>query len=134
MRKELTIFFFVGSTTVLVDYLSYSLLLNVLSTQVGIAKGIGFLTGTAFAYFANKTWTFGHKRQANGSVWRFATLYTCTLGTNVLINDACLHWLGLTSSAKQIAFILATGLSATLNFIGMKFFVFKAAPTHQELA
>ena len=93
-----------------------------------IAKAVGFLAGTLLAYFANRFWTFGHKPSSAGSTWRFVVLYTATLAVNVYINALALDKLASLTAAVQIAFILATGVSATLNFVGMKLFVFRAAP------
>jgi putative flippase GtrA len=98
-----------------------------------MAKAAGFLTGSLFAYFANRFWTFGHKQHAPGSVWRFVVLYTSTLGTNVLINSLALHMLADAVGAIQIAFVFATGVSAGLNFLGMKKFVFRSR-LNSELA
>jgi putative flippase GtrA len=125
IRKELAIFLVVGTTTVLVDYATYMALLTWFMLPVGWAKGTGFLTGTVFAYFANRIWTFGHKKHASGSVWRFALLYSLTLGANVLINAGVLRLLGDWFMARQGAFFVATGVSATLNFVGMKLYVFQ---------
>jgi len=94
-----------------------------------LAKATGFLTGTLFAYFANRLWTFGHTQHQSGSAWRFAVLYASTLGANVLINALALKLLADAMGSVQLAFLLATGVSASLNFVGMKFFVFKASAT-----
>jgi putative flippase GtrA len=54
-----------------------------------------------------------------------------TLGTNVLINALALKLLADISAAIQLAFVLATGVSACLNFIGMKLFVFRPIPASE---
>ena len=89
-RREITIFLVVGTLTVLVDFLTYRSLVWVALVSVELAKATGFLTGTVFAYFANRLWTFGHKTHAAGSVWRFAFLYAATLGVNVFVNSLML--------------------------------------------
>jgi putative flippase GtrA len=128
IRREAAIFLVVGSITVVVDFAAYTLLQGWLTLPVDVAKGVGFLVGTAFAYFANRHWTFGHQNSAQGSAWRFALLYGVTLAFNVMINAACLHvFLGLAWS-RQVAFLMATGVSACLNFLGMKYFVFRQRP------
>jgi len=55
-------------------------------------------------------------------------LYASTLGANVLINALSLKLLADMPIAFQLAFLLATGVSASLNFLGMKLFVFKPIP------
>ena len=126
IRRQLGIFLVVGITTVLIDFVTYRML-TWSGTPIDVAKAAGFLTGTVFAYAANKTWTFGRVSHAPGSVWRFALLYAVTLGANVIINAAALGALAGFAFAIQAAFLLATGTSATLNFFGMKFFVFQNA-------
>ncbi len=129
IKREFGIFLIVGSLTVLVDFSTYRSLVWLGIAGIDIAKAIGFLTGTVFAYFANRFWTFGHKLHAPGSVWRFALLYGITLGTNVLINSLALKFF----ANVIVAFLLATGISAMLNFLGMKLFVFKSHITSEVL-
>lgn len=128
IRRELAIFLIVGSLTVLLDYLTYRSWIWMGLMNVDMAKATGFLVGTVFAYFANRFWTFSHKPHVSGSAWRFILLYTATLGANVLVNSLVLELLDGVSIAIQIAFLLATGVSACLNFVGMKLFVFTSGP------
>ena len=129
IKRELGIFLIVGSLTVLVDFGAYRSLVWLEVAGVDMAKAIGFLVGTLFAYFANRFWTFGHKSHAPGSLWRFVALYGTTLGANVLVNSLALKLFADAIAAVHLAFLLATGISATLNFLGMKLFVFKPRAT-----
>jgi putative flippase GtrA len=130
VKREAGIFLIVGGLTVLLDFLTYRALVWTTWTGIDAAKAIGFLTGTVFAYFANRAWTFGSARHASGSAPRFIVLYALTLGANVLVNALTLSAGKGIAGIVEVAFVLATGVSATLNFIGMKFYVFKpvAAP------
>lgn len=128
IRRELAIFLIVGSLTVLVDFFVYRGFVWMGFIGIDWAKAIGFLAGTVFAYFANRIWTFGHTGHAPGSAWRFAVLYSITLGANVWANALALAVMGEALLSVQLAFLLATGVSASLNFLGMKFFVFRASP------
>jgi putative flippase GtrA len=128
IKRELAIFLIVGVSTVLVDFISYRGLIGFQVMEVDMAKAAGFLAGTLFAYFANRFWTFGHNPLVPGSVWRFSALYASTLGANVLTNALVLKLLADMAIAIQLAFLLATGVSACLNFLGMKLFVFKPIP------
>ena len=116
-------FLVVGTTTVGIDLASYSLCLA-LGLAIDPAKGIGFVTGTIFAYLANRHWTFSPE----GGLARmavFALLYLSTLAINVGANAAIIWALGGGRVSLGAAFLVATGLSATLNFLGMKFLVFR---------
>lgn len=126
IRREAAIFLVVGSTTVLVDFCAYQFLLK---TGLGVtwAKGIGFVAGMAFAYVANRIWTFGHVRLARTSLPRFIALYLATLVLNVAVNHLVLVVLTGRTGAVSVAFLVATAASAATNFVGMKFFVFRAS-------
>jgi putative flippase GtrA len=56
-------------------------------------------------------------------------LYASTLCVNILINAFALTLLADLDGAILLAFMLATGVSASINFLGMKFFVFKQSQT-----
>lgn len=123
LNREMMIFSVVGSLTVLLDFTIYHALAQHLF-NVDLAKIIGFITGTLFSYVANRFWTFGRKQQRSGSLWRFILLYIITCMTNTLINASALSLLPHTSITIMLAFLLATAVSALLNFLGMKKFVF----------
>ena len=129
IKRELGIFLIVGSLTVLIDFGAYQSLVWFGVIGVDMAKAIGFFVGTLFAYFANLFWTFGRNSHVPGSLWRFAALYGATLGANVLVNSLGLKLFADAIAAVHLAFLLATGISATLNFLGMKLFVFKSRAT-----
>jgi len=131
IRRELGIFLVVGVLTVIIDYFVYRTLVWSQLLLVHAAKGIGFVSGTVFAYFANRFWTFGHKQHATGSLWRFVLLYATTLLTNVWVNALMLSVLSAVPRVMQLGFLIATVMSAMINFIGMKFFVFKAVTSHR---
>ena len=131
IKRELAIFLVVGASTVVVDFVSYRGLSRLEVMSVDMAKATGFLVGTLFAYFANRFWTFGHKQHVLGSAWRFAVLYANTLGANVLINSLAIKLFTNATAPIQLAFLLATGVSACLNFIGMKLFVFRQIPASE---
>ena len=131
LKHELLIFLIVGLLTVGIDFGVYRSLVYLkphLLGNINIAKGLGFIGGTIFAYFANRYWTFRQQNTSAGSVPRFALVYVLGFIANIAVNYLCLYsFSGLSIVAHLailIAFILATGVSATLNFLGMKFFVF----------
>lgn len=143
IRRELAIFLVVGTLTVLLDFAVYRVLVAWSAASVDLAKGVGFLVGTVFAYFANRHWTFGSKATPTGTAWRFVLLYASTLAANVLLNAGVLAalakpfasaWVPLAVQfGVHVAFVVATAASALLNFFGMKFFVF-ATPSRAPSA
>lgn len=119
IKKELKRFLVAGLSAVGTDLGIYYLLLNFLESY--IAKGISFLAGTIVAFVINKYWTFEKKEKSYIEMIRFSILYSLTLGVNVLTNKLVLD----NSGIVILSFIIATGVSTVLNFIGQKFWVFK---------
>jgi putative flippase GtrA len=124
-RQEFSIFIVIGMFAALADFIIYRGLIFLGFAGVNMAKTVGFLVATSLAYHANGSWTFGGKLHVKGSMWKFILLYATTLAINVYANLFFLKQIKEASMAMQLSFFLATGVSAILNFIGMKFFVFK---------
>ena len=123
LQYEFLRFLIVGSTTVLIDLICYSILVY-MGFITYISKGVSFSIGTIFAYFVNKTFTFRSSTAGSARFIMFSLLYLSTLVVNVLVNEFALDLTGRTSISFVMAFVLATVLSAILNFIGMKFIIF----------
>ena len=126
----------VGITVVLLDALTTFVLLG-LEVPPGWAKGIGFATGAVYAYFANLRFTFRADVGKIAIVW-FIIVYV----VNMVINSQLFvfslwaqpeiyrllgldPWLGDPKLQETVAFLIANGTSAVLNFLGMKFIVFR---------
>lgn len=109
--------------TVLVDYAAYRSIL-LFSTAIDLSKAIGFLTGTLFAYFANRHFTFHSTAPHGWQLVRFLAVYLSTLAANVAVNALALDSLSGIDHAVSLAFVIATAISATLNFVAMKYWVF----------
>jgi len=144
--KQITKFFIIGVSAVLVDLTIYYLLSNLLGLSTDVAKGLGFLTGAFYTYHLNKLWTWRNKEKTDKqTLLRFALIYGISFIANILINKyALLNIPSFVASfhiapdglngfdvfavkgEKLLAFVLATGFSAFFNFLGQKFFVFKA--------
>jgi len=119
IKKELKRFLVAGLSAVGTDLVSYYLLLNFLSHDV--AKGISFLLGTIVAYIINKYWTFEKHEKSYTEILKFTILYSLTLGANVMTNKMILEM----TETVLLAFLVATGVSTILNFIGQKWWVFR---------
>ena len=125
LEYEVTRFLIVGGTTVLIDLIFYFTLIY-MGFDTSLSKGISFSVGTVFAYFANRNYTF---QSSMGGFFRFTVftlLYLSTLVVNVFSNEIVLTLTIQINGSLMIAFLIATSLSATLNFIGMKYIVFNA--------
>lgn len=123
LAGEVPRFLVVGTLTVLVDFAVYFLLLSV-DFPIPYAKTVSFIAGALFAYFANMTFTF-QKKGGYISFGLFWGVYLVNLVINVSVNSGVIALLGQEYYAKLLAFVVATGISASLNFIGMKLIVFR---------
>ena len=124
LNYEFARFLIVGFTTVLIDLICYLLFIYI-GFDTLLSKGVSFSFGTVFAYFANRSYTF---KSSEGGFVRFAVftlLYLSTLVANVTSNEVVLKFTNHIDASLIIGFITATSLSATLNFLGMKYIVFK---------
>jgi len=119
-NKEMLRFLVSGGLAVITDLVSYYLLIETLSTDS--AKAISFVLGSIVAFFMNKIWTFESNSQTSTAILQFATLYTATFFANVAVNHLILQY---AFNVTLIAFLFATATSTILNFLGMKFWVFK---------
>jgi len=123
-ENEIFRFLIVGLTIVFVDLIFYSLLIFY-DFDTFLAKGLSFLVGTIFAYFANQKITFKATLNSNSSRYLFfSILYLSTLFINVSINESVLDITDRQIYSYALAFICATFVSSSINFVGMKFFVF----------
>lgn len=144
--KQITKFFIIGVSAVLVDFIIYYLLSVVVALPIDFSKGAGFLVGTVYTYYLNKLWTWKYTERSNkGMVMKFAMVYFVSFVFNILINKYGLKLMpemdldllvffresGERTSLfsiklnKFLAFFFATVASAVINFMGQKFLVFR---------
>jgi len=122
--RSLKRFLLTGCTAVAIDGSTYLLLMKAGMTA-SIAKAFGFVVGAVFAYLAGRFWAFEDAKASNGSALPFALLYLTALAVNVLVNKLFLVLLGPSRLGYEVSWFLATGSSATLNYLGMRFVVFR---------
>ena len=124
LNNELFRFLIVGIITVLLDFIFYYLILSINLFDHEIAKGVSFVIGLIFAFFANKKWTFRSFKKSIKEYWKFLLLYSFSLIINIFTNSFFLIILKFTIYKLAISFLIATICSATINYLGMKYFVF----------
>lgn len=122
---QLARFLLVGTVTVAVDFLAYRMLLA-LSVPVVPAKAASFVVATILAYFLNRLWTFRAEGGA-GRALAFTALYAMTLLVNVAVNAAALRVLRDVPGSVELAFLAAQACSTTINFVAMRYVVFRPA-------
>ncbi len=118
-------FLLIGGFCALVDSGLYWLLLQA-GTWVHLAKALSFIAGTTAAFFLNRRFTFtGAQKGGAGQLGGFVLLYTVTFFVNVGTNALALHLLPDASWRVALAWVLAQGTATTINFIMLKWVVFR---------
>jgi putative flippase GtrA len=138
LKKQLVKFTLIGLLAVSVDLLCYFILLNTLPEKLfqsvgneAFSKSISFMCGMTVTYFLNKFWTWKKKDRSHKRMVKFVVLYGIALLINVGTNSALLYILHQYRNFVDlpfkylIAFVGASGLSASFSFMGQKFWVFK---------
>lgn len=119
-------FILVGIFSAMVDFFFYRSSVFFFTPPIEISKGCGFIFGTIASYYLNRFWTFSYSVHSAGNAIKFISLYTVTLGANVIINSIMLNIFKRNDFSIYISFIFSAGVSAILNFIGMKLYVFRS--------
>ena len=108
-----------GGSAVVIDFITYLLLSNIV--QVSTAKAISYVVGATVGFVINKLWTFQCKKFKMSEIMKYIVLYCCSAFANTFVNKIVLRL----SSSIIFAFLCATGTSTIINFLGQKFWVFK---------
>jgi len=117
--KEIIRFLIAGFSAVGTDFFVYNILLIFLTHSP--AKVFSFISGSCIAFVINKYWTFKKEEKSLKEIVRFSILYIITLIVNTGVNKI---FLTLIPGFVWFAFLVATGASTILNFIGQKWWVF----------
>ncbi|MFF5991459.1 GtrA family protein [Prauserella flavalba] len=125
LLAQLVRFALIGGFCALVDSGIYWLLLQA-GTWVHLAKAISFIAGTTTAYFLNRRFTFTAAQKGGaGQIGGFMLLYTVTFFVNVGTNALALELLPEFQWRVALAWIIAQGTATTINFVMLKWVVFR---------
>jgi putative flippase GtrA len=124
ISTQLKHFLFIGLVAAFIDYLIYRSV-NILISNISVAKSIGFFLGTIFAFLANSKITFDFKNKFLTTLIKFTFLYCTSMIINVFINRISLGFFPDLDLKVEFSFLISSIISAAINFIGLKFFVFK---------
>lgn len=127
-KTRLLRFLVSGGLSVATDLGVFVALQDGLGVAQAPAKGVSYVTGMALGFVLNKAWTFGSRRDAKAEAPSYLLLYAITLGVNVLAYGAVLDL----SQHKPAAFLVATGLTTVLNYLGLRFMTFRRGIAERE--
>ena len=129
LQKEFTKFCVVGFISTFVNYTIFFISYEYLGTYYVIASGIGYVAGVSLGYILNRRWTFFESKSHTKKLREFtmyALVYIVSLAAGLFLLKLLVEFFNLN---PLFANVLVTGLSATINFTGLKFFVFKKSNT-----
>lgn len=118
--KSIFRFIVIGGLTTLIDFIIYWFISKCLN--VTISKVISMLLASIFSFYFNKVWTFSN---ADSKKIKYLWKYYVTFSLNVLINTTVNTTVFYHTGEKVIAFVIATGVATTFNYLMQKLWVFK---------
>jgi putative flippase GtrA len=125
--KNFSKFFLVGCTAFTIDISIYFILLDQGYLSY-LSKGISFICGLLVGYFLNSYFTFNKVKISSLRFLKYTMLYLFSLFVNMLSNEYVLIQITQTTMNEHafiIAVLVATALSLIINFLGLRYYVFK---------
>ena len=128
INREIRFFLINGIIAVLIAYLVYRALI-LIGLDINFSSMISYFAGMFYGYFANKQLTFKNVDNISiTNITKYLVLHFCTLVIYVYLNSYLVLLLKEYSFNLLIAFSLTIGLTTILNFLGLRFWVFKKVP------
>lgn len=125
LRHQLSRFFVGGLVAVSLDCGTYFLLTRFGEIEPITSKVISFIFGTIFAFYYNGVISF-QSNLGKTKFIRHIVLYTFSMFVNVgVFNFSMKEAPAFVGSTSFISLALATSISMSLNFIGMRSWVFR---------
>lgn len=118
---EMIRFASIGVFAVATDFVIYFLLVF-LNLPISLSKSLSYICGNIISFVGNRTFVFNAtKKHLFYQILPFALLY----GSTLIINNVVNQWLLNIYGIKLLAWFIATGVAVSINFLGVKFIVFK---------
>ena len=123
MQKPLFKFLVVGFGATFVNYSVYWGLYIFLMVKYEFAYVIGFLTGVAFGYLFNRTWSFkvmtsSHRHE----LWRYVCVYCVSLLLGLAVLEIAVQLIGFD---PLLANFITIGVTTIVNYTGVRYWVFR---------
>jgi putative flippase GtrA len=112
--------FIVGVTSLVIDICGFALGLE-FSESIFVANFVAAILSTSFNYLAHYFWTFNSKGRHGKTILRYyLNIFFLWIGSSLLIKLLILNGFG-----PLVAKVLSLVLILPLNFLTLKFFVYK---------
>ncbi len=118
---QLRRFLLIGAASTLISFSVFSALIRLFDVHYILANFFAFILSVIFSYNMNKKWSF-EVEKSQSHLFSYGLLYLSSLAMGTLILKITI---GIFEVIPEIAFIISLFFTTTMNFIGVKFFVFK---------
>jgi len=127
-RGQIARYLVAGGSAVVVDFILYRLIMWVFDVKL-LAKAVGYVGGTVYSFFVNRSFTFKRDSSNRQQVIAYLAIYVLSMFLNTGLNQLGLKTLGTGEIGINVSFAIAAVASAAFNFVCMKRFVFKREHT-----
>jgi putative flippase GtrA len=120
ISKQAICFLLVGGCSTIISYSTFLIFLRIFGMHYLIANVAGFISSIGFSYYCNQRWTFDSK--GSKSFTKYISFYLGSLVLGSILLRIFVEFFGL---IPEIANLLAIAITTCVNFLGIKFLVFK---------
>ena len=118
--KQFFSFFSIGIVSFIIDFTFYNIFFYAFKIDVNLSKAFSYIMGFINSYVFNKKITFKSKAKGFREPIAFLFLYLSSMVVNYFTHKFLIEFY-----SGYIPFFGATSLSVIINFLGLKFLVFK---------
>lgn len=120
--QQLTRFLITGGIATILGYSAFLICLRAFNLHYILANFIAFIVGIIFGYNCNRRWSFNGPHHKSSHLFEYLAVYLTSLLVSTIILKICVDFFGI---IPEIAFILSLCVTTCINFLGIKFLVFK---------
>jgi putative flippase GtrA len=132
IKREVAFFVANGLISVAIAYWIYRILVSG-GLSIELSNGLAYLSGMVYGFLANKKLAFRDVSAiSRGMLTRYVLWHAFSLMVNVVVNSVFLAVIGSLVFGLTISFLLAISITTVLNYLGLKYFVFKNTTTVTE--
>ncbi len=125
VHHQLSSFILGGLIAVTLDWGAFFVLIHFCGISPNISKPISFLVGTVFAFYYNGIFSF-QSNLGKSQFMRHLILYTFSMTINLVFFTLSMRFSPTFLVPKSLLSLgLATSISMTINFVGMRNWVFR---------
>ncbi len=127
LNREAKRFIVVGLFVTALNYAIFAVLFSLLHIPYRTAYAAGYVCALVCGFIANKQWTFNTKATSYASEGtRYVLVYTATMLIGLGVLSVLVELAGIHPLLANILTVLVT---ATLNFFGLRYVVFRQSKT-----